>query len=60
MRAIRLASVDMHTNSNKKDGNETKEDDCVDQDREREREKSYLKTRMTGNQLHTIVIDYKC
>ncbi|KAG4920020.1 hypothetical protein JHK82_048980 [Glycine max] len=23
----------MHTNSNKKDGNETKEDDCVDQDR---------------------------
>ena len=26
----------------------------------REREKSYLKTGMTGNQLHTIVIDYKC
>jgi len=30
---ISLASVDMNTNSNKKYGNKTKEDDCVDQDR---------------------------
>ncbi|BAT86634.1 hypothetical protein LR48_Vigan102s009700 [Vigna angularis] len=31
---MELASVDMHTNSNKKYGNETKEDDGVDQDRD--------------------------
>ena len=32
------------------------EDECCEL---REREKSYLKTGMTGNWLHTIVIDYK-